>query len=122
MAVTLAEKTGVIHADLSVGANVASAVALQANANVSSPGVKVIDAFGLSAEQLRSQRPAVYQWLRERVKPERDQNNRPSRRDNWWLFGETNPKLRKQLATLPRQRHRPHPRAAQPHRRPGRAN
>src|SRR5690606_19504915 len=32
--------------------------------------------------------PAVYQWVLERVKPERDQNNRPSYRDNWWLFGE----------------------------------
>jgi len=36
------------------------------------------------------------------VKPERDQNNRASRRENWWLFGETNPKLRKQLANLAR--------------------
>ncbi|MDR3453228.1 MAG: hypothetical protein P4L96_10560 [Rhodoferax sp.] len=39
--VTLAESNGLIHADLSIGANVASAVALQANANVSSPGVKL---------------------------------------------------------------------------------
>ena len=36
------------------------------------------------------------------MKPERDQNNRASRRENWWLFGETNPKLRKQLANLAR--------------------
>ena len=64
--------------------------------------VMVIDAFGLSAEELRTQHPAVYQWLLERVKPERDQNNRDSRRKNWWLLGETNPKLRKQLAGLPR--------------------
>jgi hypothetical protein len=41
VAVTLLETTGLIHADLSVGANVASAVALQANANISSPGVKL---------------------------------------------------------------------------------
>lgn len=39
--VTLRESNGLIHADLSVGANVASAVALQANANISSPGVKL---------------------------------------------------------------------------------
>jgi hypothetical protein len=153
--VTLAEHNGMIHADLSVGANVASAVALGSNENLSNRGVqlfgagfivtqedafallplppagegggegnpvqqiirdyrngrdltdtprgvKVIDAFGLTAEQLRSQYPAVYQWLMERVKPEREQNNRASRREKWWLFGETNPKLRKQLAGLPR--------------------
>jgi hypothetical protein len=38
----------------------------------------------------------------EHVKPERDNNNRESRRRNWWLFGEPNPKLRAQLAGLPR--------------------
>jgi hypothetical protein len=38
----------------------------------------------------------------ERVKPERDQNNRKSRRENWWIFGEPNPKLRDQLARLKR--------------------
>ena len=36
------------------------------------------------------------------MKPERDQNKRDSRRINWWLFGETNPKIRHQLAGLPR--------------------
>jgi hypothetical protein len=65
-------------------------------------GVKVIDAFGLSAEQLRSQHPAVYQWLLERVKPERDQNNRATYRGNWWLFGEPRKDLRPALAGLPR--------------------
>jgi hypothetical protein len=64
--------------------------------------VLVIDAFGLSSEELRAQYPAVYQWLLERVKPERDQNNRESRRTNWWLFGEPNPKLRRKLAGLSR--------------------
>ena len=141
VAVALAERTGVIHADLSAGANVASAHPLNANLNLSNRGVQlfgagfvvepgqaaalgnfplirhyrngrdltdkprgvmVIDAFGLTAEELREQQPAAYQWLLEKVKPERDQNNRESRRKNWWLFGETNPKLRKQLAGLPR--------------------
>ncbi len=62
----------------------------------------VIDAFGMSAEQLRERYPAVFQWLVERVKPERDNNNRESRKRNWWLFGETNPKLRRQLLGLDR--------------------
>lgn len=141
VAVTLAERTGLLHADLSVGANVAAAQPLQAMAGVSSPGVKlhgagfivtpqeaatldspalvhpyrngrdltdkprgvlVIDAFGLTAEELRSSHPAVYQWLLERVKPERDQNNRATYRDNWWIFGEPRKELRPALAGLPR--------------------
>jgi hypothetical protein len=62
----------------------------------------VIDMYGLSAEDVRVHYPAAYQWLLERVKPERDHNNRESRRRNWWLFGETNPLLRRQLSGLPR--------------------
>lgn len=65
-------------------------------------GVLVIDLFGLDAEQVRSRYPAIYQWLLERVKPERDQNQRATYRDNWWIFGEPRRELRKQLAGLPR--------------------
>lgn len=64
--------------------------------------VMVIDLFGLTVDEARERYPAVYQWLLERVKPERDNNKRDSRRRNWWLFGETNPKLRHQLLGLPR--------------------
>ena len=39
-------------------------------------GVMVIDLFGLSADEVRSRYPEVYQWVVERVKPERD-HNRP---------------------------------------------
>ncbi len=145
--VTLDTRTGKINADLSVGADIASAVQLQANVDVSNRGVclfgsgfivtrseaatlglgknitvnkiireykngkdltakdrdvMVIDAFGFSSDELRQQCPEVYQWLLERVKPERDNNKRESRRKSWWLFGETNPKLRDQLSGLPR--------------------
>ncbi|SCC93333.1 hypothetical protein THIX_30561 [Thiomonas sp. X19] len=62
----------------------------------------VIDLSGLSAEQVRSRYPAVYQWLQERVKLERDQNQRDTYRDNWWIFGEPRQKMRHQLAGLPR--------------------
>ena len=153
VAVALVERSGLVHADLSVGANVAAAQVLRSCLDLSNRGVQlfgagfivtpeqatalllplplgegggegqrrlirdyrngrdmtekprgvlVIDAFGLSAEQLRQQHPAVYQWLLENVKPERDQNNRASYRDNWWLFGEPRKMLRKQLAGLPR--------------------
>lgn len=62
----------------------------------------VIDLFGLSVEDVRTRFPAVFQHVLERVKPERDNNNREVRRQYWWLFGEPNPKLRNMLAGLPR--------------------
>ena len=65
-------------------------------------GVSVIDLFGLSVDEIRTQFPSVFQWVLERVKPERDHNRRESRRRNWWIFGEPNKKLRKQLAGLDR--------------------
>ena len=141
VAVTLHERRGLIHADLSVGANVVAVVHLQANGKISSRGVMlfgagfivtpeqafewnnpamvrhyrngrdltdkprgamVIDAFGLTAEELRTQHPGVYQWLLEHVKPERDQNNRATYRDNWWIFGEPRRELRPALTSLPR--------------------
>ena len=36
--------------------------------------------------------------VREKVKPERDQNPRKQRREKWWQFAETTPKLRQYLA------------------------
>ncbi len=65
-------------------------------------GVLVIDLFGLTADQVRDQVPPVYQWVYERVKPERDQNNRATYRDNWWIFGEPRKDLRPMLTGLPR--------------------
>lgn len=139
--VELTERSGSIHADLSVGANVAAAQALRANAGISSPGFKlhgagfivtsedaarletdapiklyrngrdltdrprgvsVIDLYGFDADAVRRRWPATYQWLLERVKPERDHNNRASYRDNWWIFGEPRKDLRPALARLPR--------------------
>ncbi len=153
--VVLTEQQGLIHADLTVGANVSAAGALQANAGISSPGVKlhgagfivtpqqatellplpragegrgegrgvptiirtyrngrdltgtprnmlVIDLFGLTALEVRQRYPTVYQWVLERVKPERAQNNRATYRNNWWIFGEPRRELRPALAKLPR--------------------
>ena len=145
--VIFSSEEGRIQPDLTIGANLDSVVALQANNGLANRGVSlfgagfivtpeqaaklglgsvpglekhlvhyrhgrdltdkprgvlVVDMFGLTGAQVLSQYPAVYQHLWEKVKPERDLNNRPARRDNWWLFGETNPKLRKMLAALPR--------------------
>jgi hypothetical protein len=65
-------------------------------------GVLVIDLFGLTAEQVRGRFAAIYQWVVERVKPERDQNNRATYRDKWWIFGEPRRELRPVLDGLPR--------------------
>jgi hypothetical protein len=144
--VEIARRSGVIHADLTAGANVAGAGALLANNGISSPGVKlhgagfivtkeeaerlgqhpeiikeyrngrdladrprgamIIDLFGLSADEVRTKYPAVYQWVLERVKPERDAKGHTKDGAGyaklWWLFGKPRQELRKSLAGLPR--------------------
>ena len=65
-------------------------------------GRYVIDAYGLSVEELRDRYPTAYQWLYDHVKPERDENRRASRRERWWLFGEPVGKLRRATAGLGR--------------------
>ncbi len=160
--VTLSEQQGEIHADLTVGANIASAKALRSNADISSRGhelggagfivtaaeanallpsvlpplprgegwgegspehktksvireyrngrdltdvprnAKVIDLFGLTADEVRKLYPAIFQHLLLRVKPERDHNPMPSVRQNWWLHRRLREDLRDQLRGLPR--------------------
>jgi hypothetical protein len=63
-------------------------------------GALLIDLFGLSNESVRQRYPATYQWVLERVKPERDHNARASYRDSWWLFGESRPELRSSVRNL----------------------
>ena len=65
-------------------------------------GVMVIDLFGLTVEQVRARFPEVYQWIHDRVKPERDNNNRQSYRENWWIHGEPRSEFRPALAGLRR--------------------
>lgn len=65
-------------------------------------GVMVIDLFGLAVNEVRDRFPDVYQWVLERVKPERDQNNRAGYRDNWWIFGEARRDWRAMSIGLPR--------------------
>jgi hypothetical protein len=62
----------------------------------------VIDLFGLEVAEVRKKFPEVYQWVHDRVKPERDQNREPFIRDNWWIFGRPRPELRKPLVGLSR--------------------
>jgi hypothetical protein len=145
--VDLVERRGHIHSDLTIGADVTTAVPLQANERLSSPGVKlhgagfivtpeeagqlglgriprleehirpyrngkdltnqprgalVIDLFGLSEKEVRKRFPEVFQWVSERVRPEREQNNRPTYRENWWTFGEPRSQFRPVLRGLAR--------------------
>jgi hypothetical protein len=62
----------------------------------------VIDTFGLDEAELRARWPAQFQHLFDSVKPFRDKDNRPSRRDRWWRFAEPVPLLRAALEGLPR--------------------
>ena len=64
--------------------------------------VMVIDLFGSTEEELRKQSPLIYQHLKDNVWPERSQNNRKWRRDNWWLFGEPLSTFRPALEGLDR--------------------
>ncbi|MDP3821879.1 MAG: class I SAM-dependent DNA methyltransferase [Burkholderiales bacterium] len=62
----------------------------------------VVDTFGLDVTNLRSAYPDAYQWLVDRVKPERDQNPRETYRANWWRHAETRSKFRSSLVGLSR--------------------
>ena len=67
-----------------------------------SRGQMVIDLFGLTEESIRKNFPSVYQHILLNIKPVRDQNNRASYRDNWWIFGEPRGDFRPALIGLPR--------------------
>ncbi|NDK55745.1 class I SAM-dependent DNA methyltransferase [Pontibacter fetidus] len=68
--------------------------------------VKVIDLYGLTAEEVRERFPEVYQWVYNRVKPQRDAKSHSKDGAGyaklWWLFGKTRSEIRKALNGLPR--------------------
>lgn len=57
-------------------------------------GGYVIDLFGVDEHSLRDLGP-IYQWVLQRVRPERAVNKRASYRELWWLPGEPRPELRR---------------------------
>ena len=67
-----------------------------------SRGSYVIDLFGLSEQEVINKFPQAYQWVSDRVRPEREQNNRKSYRENWWIFGEPRANFRPALEDLSR--------------------
>jgi SAM-dependent methyltransferase len=64
--------------------------------------VMVIDLFGLTEQEVKRRFPEVYQWVYDHVKPERDQNPRPTYRLSWWIFGEPRALFRPALKGLAR--------------------
>lgn len=73
-------------------------------------GVHVIDLFGLAADEVRQRFPATYQWVLERVRPEREvkgyTKDGAGYAKLWWLFGKPRQELRKMLAGAALYRHR----------------
>ncbi len=76
--------------------------------NQRSRGLMVIDLFGLSVDHVQSRFPEVYQWVLNRVKPEREAKAAGGTRDSmqyarqWWLFGKTRNEFRPALSGLDR--------------------
>ncbi|RPD51151.1 class I SAM-dependent DNA methyltransferase [Paracnuella aquatica] len=68
--------------------------------------VKIIDLYGLKSEEVRERFPSIFQWIIDRVKPERDAKaNTPdgaAYAKLWWLFGKPRPEMRKALLGLDR--------------------
>jgi len=62
----------------------------------------VIDFWPRTMEESRELAPHLFQWVLERVKPQRDQDRVAERRRNWWLFTRPIPDLRRAVADLHR--------------------
>ena len=76
-------------------------------------GIYVLDTFDLEEEKLKCRHPETWQWLFERVKPDRDENKRKSVRERWWRFAEPRKVLRaahegleRYIATVQTAKHR----------------
>lgn len=63
-------------------------------------GLWAIDVCGLNLSEIQVKFPKIYQWLLDRVKPGRDQNNRPSLRNRWWIYGEARSTFRPALQRI----------------------
>ena len=60
----------------------------------------VIDLYPLNAAEAQVRAPRAFQYLRDRVKPQRQRSRDPSSRKNWWRFGRDKPELRAALSRL----------------------
>jgi methylase of polypeptide subunit release factors len=62
----------------------------------------VIDVSNLSIEQVLEKYSKIYEILLDKVKPDREKNNRQSYMENWWVFGEKRPLLYSKIARMDR--------------------
>jgi hypothetical protein len=62
----------------------------------------VIDLFPMKQAEVLTRFPAVYQLIFDNVKPERDLNREPFRKENWHWFGRTNEVYRRAVKGLTR--------------------
>ena len=67
-----------------------------------SRAAKVIDFHPRTVVEVRAEYPSLYQWVLNRVKPERDQNNDSAIREKWWLHARPRPELRAAISDLSR--------------------
>lgn len=65
-------------------------------------GDMAIDLFSLDIADVQARFPKVFQWIYDRVKPEREQNNEPRFRTNWWIYSRTRPEFRSAIDGLKR--------------------
>jgi hypothetical protein len=65
-------------------------------------GLMVIDLFGLTESEVRSNFPRIFQHITDNVKPDRDANRDKSIRENWWIFGRPRSEIRPALEGLSR--------------------
>ena len=139
--VTLDYREGRLYSSLSVGADIARTVALNANFLISNRGmiphgagflvtqeqganldggalmrpyrngrditsrprgVYVLDTFNLEEPELRSRYPETWQWLLNKVKPDRDQKKDRAIKERWWLFARSRPDIRDGVMSLSR--------------------
>jgi hypothetical protein len=63
---------------------------------------QIIDFYPLSQDEARRRAPNLFQWVLERVKPQRDQDKVAERRRNWWMFTRPIPALRRAVEGLSR--------------------
>jgi hypothetical protein len=65
-------------------------------------GKYVIDLDHLSERKAEELAPSLYDWVLHRVKPQRETNDDPVRKADWWRFGRRNTELRSAIADLDR--------------------
>lgn len=100
---TLAEMKAIIDADSAAGSMIAPYLGgRELNSDPSHRPHRYAINFGSMTEEEARRSPSLFQIVEEKVKPERDEDNRESRRLRWWQYGETRPGLVAATAGLSR--------------------